>query len=146
MERRPSALRELSRARCLDLLSTATVGRVGLSVRALPVILPVGFILAGERVIFRSAPGVKLDAARHRHVVAFEADGFEPHRDWGWSVLVQGMASEVQDPAELAAVHDLLAGSGPAVEDGGTARLVAIEATFVTGRAFGSIPGPVPRC
>ncbi len=33
-------LRELSRARCLELLGSTTVGRVGISMRALPVILP----------------------------------------------------------------------------------------------------------
>ena len=74
MERRLFSLRELSRARCFDLLATLAVGRVGVSVRALPAILPVAYAVAGDRVVFRSAPGAKLDAAVHRSVVAFETD------------------------------------------------------------------------
>jgi nitroimidazol reductase NimA-like FMN-containing flavoprotein (pyridoxamine 5'-phosphate oxidase superfamily) len=132
-------LRELSRARCLELLAGATVGRVGISMRALPVILPVTYAVAGERVIFRSAPGVKLDAAMHRLVVAFEADRYDPLGAWGWSVLVQGVASEVTDPALQDAARARLAHDLPFL-DGEVARLVAVEVSFVSGRSFGMIP------
>ena len=56
MERRLFSLRELSRARCFDLLATLAVGRVGVSVRALPAILPVAYVVVGERVVLRSVP------------------------------------------------------------------------------------------
>ena len=141
MERRPSALQELSRARCLDLLASTTIGRVGVSVRALPAILPVSYAVVGERVIFCSAPGAKLEAAIHRQVVAFEADRYDPRGDWGWSVLVQGVASEIIAPPDLIAARDLLGTGGPAL-DGETVRLVSVEATFMTGRAFGPVPEP----
>ena len=104
-----SPLRELSRARCLDLLATAGLGRVGVSVRALPVILPVSYAVMGETVVFQTAPGSKLTAAMRRSVVAFEADRCDPCGAWGWSVLVQGVASLVSDPARQAAVRGLLA-------------------------------------
>jgi len=139
MEHRLFSLRELSRARCFDLLATEAVGRVGVSVRALPVILPVDYFVAGERVVFRSAPGVKLDAAVRRSVVAFETDRYDPTGAWGWNVLVQGMASEISGPAELTEARARLAREwrfGPEEE----VRFISIEGTFVSGRAFGPVP------
>jgi nitroimidazol reductase NimA-like FMN-containing flavoprotein (pyridoxamine 5'-phosphate oxidase superfamily) len=139
MVRVASPLRELSRPRCLDLLATTCLGRVGVSVRALPVILPVTYAVIGETVFFRTAPGTKLNAAVHRAVVAFETDRCDPCGDWGWSVLVQGVASEVTDPALRAAARALLAPDLPFL-DGEAARLVAIEISLVSGRSFGAIP------
>ncbi|MGA2283647.1 MAG: pyridoxamine 5'-phosphate oxidase family protein [Candidatus Dormibacteria bacterium] len=132
-------LRELSRARCLELLAGATVGRVGISMRALPVILPVTYAVAGERVIFRSAPGVKLDAAMHRLVVAFEADRYDPLGAWGWSVLVQGVASEITDAAQLAEARGRLDRDLPFL-DGEVARFVTVDSTIMSGREFGPVP------
>jgi nitroimidazol reductase NimA-like FMN-containing flavoprotein (pyridoxamine 5'-phosphate oxidase superfamily) len=135
------SLRELSRARCFDLLATLAVGRVGVSVRALPVILPVGYAVAGERVVFRTAPGAKLDAAVHRSVVAFETDRYDPAGDWGWSVLVQGVASEISGVAELDEARAMLGRDWPFLTED-LVRFISIEGTFVSGRAFGAVPAP----
>jgi nitroimidazol reductase NimA-like FMN-containing flavoprotein (pyridoxamine 5'-phosphate oxidase superfamily) len=134
-----SPLRELSRARCLDLLATSGLGRVGVSVQALPVILPVTYALIGEKVVFLTAPGSKLTAAMRRSVVAFEADRRDACGAWGWSVLVQGVASEVSDPGLQDAARAHLAHGLPFL-DREVARLIAIEIAFVSGRAFGAIP------
>ena len=107
--------------------------------QALPVILPVRYAVIGETVVFRTAPGTKLTAAMRRSVVAFEADRGDPCGAWGWSVLVQGVASEVTDPALQAAARGLLANDLPFL-DGEVARLVAVEVAFLSGRAFGTIP------
>jgi nitroimidazol reductase NimA-like FMN-containing flavoprotein (pyridoxamine 5'-phosphate oxidase superfamily) len=141
MERPLFSLRELSRARCFDLLATAVVGRVGVSVRALPVILPVGYVVAGERVVFRTAPGAKLDAAVHRSVVAFETDRYDPAGDWGWSVLVQGVASEISGVAELDEARAMLGRDWSFLTED-LVRFISIEGTFVSGRAFGAVPAP----
>jgi nitroimidazol reductase NimA-like FMN-containing flavoprotein (pyridoxamine 5'-phosphate oxidase superfamily) len=141
MERPLFSLRELSRARCFDLLATLAVGRVGVSVRALPVILPVGYAVAGERVVFRTAPGAKLDAAMHRSVVAFETDRYDPAGDWGWSVLVQGVASEISGVAELDEARAMLGRDWPFLTED-LVRFISIEGTFVSGRAFGAVPAP----
>lgn len=141
MERRLFSLRELSRARCFDLLATVAVGRIGVSVRALPVILPVGYAVTGERVVFRTAPGTKLDAAVHRSVVAFETDRYDPAGDWGWSVLVQGMAAEITGAAELAEARGMLDNDWPSLPEEAV-RFISIEGTFVSGRAFGAVPAP----
>jgi nitroimidazol reductase NimA-like FMN-containing flavoprotein (pyridoxamine 5'-phosphate oxidase superfamily) len=134
-----SPLRELSRARCLELLASGTVGRVGVSIRALPAILPVTYSLVGERVVFRTAPGGKLDAAMRRLVVAFEADRYDPLGAWGWSVLVQGVASEIVDGAELVAARNRLGRDLPFL-DRESARLVVVDSALMSGREFGPVP------
>lgn len=126
---------ELSRPECLSLLATVPVGRVGVSIGALPAILPVNFVMSGERLIFRTVPGTKLDAATARTVVAFQADSFDEHGSWGWSVLVRGTASEVTDPAELETLQGMPI-TAWAFADSRANRFVQIQASVVTGRRF----------
>ena len=128
-------LETLDRSECLRLLTTVPVGRIGVSINALPVILPVNFALVGTNIVIRTVPGTKLDAATRRAVVAFEVDSYAPDGSWGWSVLVQGVCSEVTDAAERAA----LAASQLrpwAFQDGVAERVVRIETSFVNGRRF----------
>jgi hypothetical protein len=63
-----AGLRVLTRAECLHLLRTVNVGRVAVSHRALPMILP----------------------------VAFEADGPAGSTEPTWSVIVHGVAIQPQ--------------------------------------------------
>ena len=130
--------RTLPRSRCLELLGTARVGRLGLSVAALPVILPVNYAMAGERVVFRSVPGTKLDSALASAVVAFEVDAHGQEGAWGWSVLVQGVAHEIIVPAELEVARrlPLRAWAYPDAAE----RWVMVQSTFVSGRCFGRLP------
>lgn len=97
----------LDRADCLRLLSTATLGRVGLCMRALPIVLPVNFVVDGDRVIIRTGAGSKLEAAMERAVVAFEVDDIDPVYHEGWSVVVTGMAEVVSDPGDIARLEHL---------------------------------------
>jgi nitroimidazol reductase NimA-like FMN-containing flavoprotein (pyridoxamine 5'-phosphate oxidase superfamily) len=124
----------LTRHECFELLGKAYLGRVGASIGALPVILPVHFALAGESVLFRSVRGTKLDAATSGAVVAFQADGYGPHGDSGWSVLLQGVATTVTDEAmhQRADAADIR----PWVRSDFGHRLVQVEATNLTGRRF----------
>jgi len=96
-----NGLEIVSREECFHLLSLAHVGRIALSIGALPVILPVNFHLLDDDIIVRSGPGTKMDAALSHTVVAFEVDAFSPMDHTGWSVLVQGLAHEISDPGEL---------------------------------------------
>ncbi|HSL66625.1 MAG TPA: pyridoxamine 5'-phosphate oxidase family protein [Actinomycetota bacterium] len=132
-------LEVLSRDECLSLMATVPVGRLGVSVEALPAILPVNFALLRDRIIIWSVPGTKLDAATAGNVVAFEVDDYDPGGRWGWSVLVRGAASEITDAEELAEVRALPLRAwalGDAAD-----RFLAIEATLVSGRRFGSVTG-----
>jgi uncharacterized protein len=98
----PDRLEELGREECLRLLGTAAIGRVAVSVGALPVVLPVNICVDEGTVVFRTAAGTKLTAACDNAVIALEADSVDPVYQAGWSVLVRGRAREISDPAELA--------------------------------------------
>jgi hypothetical protein len=106
METDGHGLEVLDRGTCLALLTRAHVGRLGLSVDALPVVLPVNFTVDGEEVIVASGPGGKLSAAMEGNVVAFEVDEWDPLTHCGWSVLVRGH-SRVLDADEEDRVRDL---------------------------------------
>lgn len=87
----------LTRQQCLDLMGGVPVGRIGLSIDALPVILPVYFALFDDCVLFRTVAGTKLDAAIIGAVVAFQADGSELDDGTYWSAQFQGVAVEADD-------------------------------------------------
>lgn len=131
------ALRELSRDESVALLETVPVGRVGVSIDALPVILPVNFIVVDRWILFRTVPGTKLDAAMVRSVAAFEADDHGADGSWGWSVLVRGYAHDMKDGGALPDTGSLRAWAFPRGEAN---HVVGIEMTMVTGRRFGVVP------
>lgn len=91
----------LSREECVALLRQASLGRVGVSIGALPAILPVNYGVLDDHVVFRTAPGTQLTAALRDAVVAFEADFADDHATTGWSVLVVGRAKELTEPGVL---------------------------------------------
>ena len=123
----------LTHEECLRLLTTQRVGRIGVTVAALPVILPVNFRLLGESIVFRTIPGTKLDAATNKAVVAFEVDGHEPDGRSGWSVLVIGHAARLLG-ADVARAEALDLEAWPL--DGRASHFVSIGAFQISGRRF----------
>jgi len=85
----------LSVAECRQLLEQGSVGRVAITVGAVPAVLPVNYRVLDGDVVFRTAQGTKLDAAVRNAVVAFEVDQVDPLYHEGWSVLVVGVAREI---------------------------------------------------
>jgi nitroimidazol reductase NimA-like FMN-containing flavoprotein (pyridoxamine 5'-phosphate oxidase superfamily) len=132
-----NALEVLTRHDCLAFLAMRRLGRVGVSIGALPVILPVAYRLTGESVIMRTTPGTRLDAALANQVVAFEVDDLDDASGGGWSVLVIGVAEEVA-PEEVRWAHTL--GLQAWAEDSGT-RFMRIRCRQITGRRV-SAPSP----
>ena len=102
-----SGLGVLPLEECRRRLQAAKVGRVSFVDQGEPVILPVNHALDGEAVVFRTAPGSKLTAADNELPVAFEVDGFDEDHRTGWSVVIGGKATTVEEPAQLARL-DLL--------------------------------------
>jgi len=88
-------LEMLSEHECLTLAALQPVGRVGITMGALPMVVPVNFCLAGADVVFHTGAGTKLNAAVRGAVVAFEVDDFDPIGHRGWSVLMIGTAREL---------------------------------------------------
>ena len=102
---RPGDLTTIDRDECLALLAGAAFVRVGFVTSQGPTVLPVNHLLYGDALYFRTAPGSKLGTAAAGERVAIEADnGHEPSRT-GWSVLVHGRASIVNDPQLIEALH-----------------------------------------
>jgi uncharacterized protein len=83
----------LDEEECLQLAATRPVGRVAVSLDALPAVFPVNFRLDGRDVVFRTGPGTKLQAALRNAVVAFEVDDFDTDGRSGWSVMIIGRSS-----------------------------------------------------
>ena len=90
-ERSASAI---DRAGCLRLLATRSLGRLVFTQGALPDVLPVTYLLAGETVLLRLAIGATAAAVRGA-VVAFETDDFDDEYRQGWSVTVIGRTHEL---------------------------------------------------
>lgn len=128
----------LGRDECLALLQTVPIGRIAITVDALPVILPVNFILNNDTIVMRTAEGAKLSAAMSHAVVALEADHFDAIDHAGWSVLVQGSSRVIEDPSELAKTAELPLRSWASDR---TDRFVAVSLDVVTGRRVHRYPG-----
>ena len=86
-------------------------------------------------MVFRTIPGTKLDAATANAVVAFEVDSYAPDNTSGWSVLVQGVSSEITDPGELLTLAGIPLRAW-ALDDRTARRSVRIESSFISGRRF----------
>ena len=96
-----AALDELSRAECLELAAGHRIGRLAVKLRVgSPLVVPVNYVLDGEVVVFRTAPGSKLTALRERPV-SFQVDEFDEAHSTGWSVLIQGVGIEVEPPEDV---------------------------------------------
>jgi hypothetical protein len=81
---------DLDESQCWALLSTTSLGRIALSVRALPMIVPVRFGVDGRRLRAHLPRGTDLDDAVAGAVVAFEADGYEQDVGQAWTVHAIG--------------------------------------------------------
>lgn len=123
-------LEELDRNRCLQLLRTAVIGRLAWSDDDRVYLLPVNYIMDGEDIIIRSAPGAKLAAARGGQQCAFEVDDVEPALHTGWSVVASGLAAEVTDAEEA----HRLAGMVHPWSRGQRPNVVRLSIEQVTGR------------
>jgi uncharacterized protein len=128
-----SGLEMLDRAECLRLLATAGIGRIGITVGALPVVLPVRFQLQGDRIVFVAAIGSALDGATRDAVVAFEADDVDPRSCRGWSVTATGLAQDAS-AAELVEFATMGLPRWAAWSDD---RLVVVSTVRLSGRRVG---------
>ena len=133
-------LEVLDEHECFRLLRACHLGRVALSLGALPAVFPVHYALLGRDPVFRTDAGAKLTAASAGNVVCIEIDDADPESHGGWSVMVTGPADVLTDEADLAQAKDLplrpWVGRGDA--------FVRIKAAVVSGRRI-SPPHPDGR-
>lgn len=121
---------ELDAAACCALLRSTSIGRLGITSGALPVVLPVNYLLDAEGIVFRTAAGSKLDAAVANQVVCFEIDGSDPVGHHGWSVVVTGTARVLEGERRARAARLPL----PHWVDDGADHYIAIPLEHMTGR------------
>jgi len=101
----PSHLREIDRAECLELLANQRVGRVAYCDDLGPVVLPVNYALDQETVLIQISPHSTLARNLRSARASFQIDEFDYYNQSGWSVLVRGDATYV-DEADLPADDD----------------------------------------
>jgi hypothetical protein len=127
----------LTEEQSMQLLASQSLGRVGVSVGALPAIFPVNYVLVEGDIFFRTGEGLKSKAALHRSVLAFEVDDSDYASRTGWSVLVVGLAEEVS-PERGSELPD-----PPTPWASGERRhLIRIHPEFVSGRRINPHVGP----
>ncbi len=122
----------LTEAECWDLVSRTAVGRLAVCLDGRAQIFPINFIRDADTIVFRTASGTKLSAARNHHV-AFEIDGYESDRGVAWSVIVAGQATEIKSVVEWSDVIDLPLFPWHIAPKGHFVRIAADE---VSGRRF----------
>jgi nitroimidazol reductase NimA-like FMN-containing flavoprotein (pyridoxamine 5'-phosphate oxidase superfamily) len=92
---------------CFLLLKSVPVGRIGFIAHGEVTILPVNFLVDGQDIVFRTGPGSKLSSAEVGQYVAFEADDYDTATQTGWSVMVNGLAEEVDGDPDRARLDAL---------------------------------------
>jgi uncharacterized protein len=125
-------LRVLDAEECLHRLRETPVGRLGFVSAGESVILPVNHAVDGSTVVFRTAPGSKMDVAVAAGNVVYEIDSFDPATRTGWSVVVKGTAEMVYDQRHTDRYEQL--GLRSWADPRGRGQWVRIRATEISGR------------
>lgn len=125
------SIEDLTEDECWSLLTRHQVGRLAVSIQGSPDIFPVNYRVDGETIVVKTAAGLKLAAAALGKGVAFEVDALDEVRQSGWSVVLRGQATEIEE------IEDLLEADRLLVEPwagGEKNRYLRIAPTVVSGR------------
>lgn len=122
---------------CWQYLRSSYIGRLTVINDGVPEIFPVNFSVAGETLLFRTAPGTKLRALLTGAVAALEVDGLNPYATQVWSVVAKGRPGPFDEGSMTLPEAD--ADREP-WEPGLKDHLVAITPTDLSGRRFAVSP------
>ncbi|MDQ0663774.1 hypothetical protein QFZ35_002272 [Arthrobacter ulcerisalmonis] len=117
---------------CWRYLRSSYIGRLAVINGDVPEIFPVNFSVAGETLVFRTAPGTKLRALLSGAVAALEVDGLNPYATEVWSVVAKGRPQ----PFDETSMHVPDDADREPWQPGIKDHLVAITPTDITGRRF----------
>lgn len=98
-------IEELARDECLRILASHRFGRLAVVEDGQPDVFPVNYALDGDRVVFVTRPGTKLEHAGLDRV-AFEVDEFASEGASAASVVVKGTAFEITGALDDASVRE----------------------------------------
>lgn len=85
----------LGKDECWEILASHIVGRLAVIVDGHPDIFPVNYVVDDGSVLFRTGAGTKLQWLLEPRPVALEIDGYDPHTELAWSVVLRGSAREI---------------------------------------------------
>ena len=92
-----SHLRDMPRKECFEMLQSRQVGRVVFDDLDGPLALPVNYTIQDESVVIATSPTNSLSSFVAGRSVAFEVDEIDEFNETGWSVLVRGVASVLNE-------------------------------------------------
>lgn len=134
----PSGAFPLDEQACFERLVRTSIGRVTLSLDALPEIFPVQYALLGRDPVFRAVPGHKLTGAAHGQILSMGIDDYDAEVQFGWHVLVTGPAARLTEPRDLEAANALPLTPWTTRDD----EFVRISAALVRGIEIRERPAP----
>jgi len=88
---------ELGEAECREILSRASVGRLGCSLNDQPYVVPVGIAYEENDIYVFSTLGQKIKWMRTNPKVCVQVDEIRSHSDWA-SVIANGEYQELPEP------------------------------------------------
>ena len=138
-----SKLLVLTQKECWALVKQAALGRLAFVMDDWPLVMPVNYLVDGPDVVIRSDPGRKLTAARQQVQATLQVDSIDRLHRSGWSVLVFGIATAVDDGEEVARLDGLGLRSWAASDRASWIRLLPVQ---ITGRRLPrawSYPDPI---
>ena len=138
-----SKLLVLTQKECWALVKQAALGRLAFVMDDWPLVMPVNYLVDGPDVVIRSDPGRKLTAARQQVQATLQVDSIDRLHRSGWSVLVFGIATAVDDREEVARLDGLGLRSWAASDRASWIRLLPVQ---ITGRRLPrawSYPDPI---
>ncbi len=92
---------------CWGLLRSQPVGRLAVAIAGEVEIFPINYLVHEGQIVFKSAQGSKLAALAANARVSFEIDGYTPESGEAWSVVIKGVAYELQRFSEIYEAEEL---------------------------------------
>lgn len=126
-------LQILDEDQCRALVLRVQIGRIALTHRAMPLIMPVTFALTDTDLILSVGAGVVADAAEQAQVVCFQADWADQETMAAWSVSVIGQLSLLEHEVDIRHAQQLDIKPWSC----GELRYARLTPEFTTGRARG---------
>lgn len=92
---------------CWALLASQPVGRLAVAIGGEVEIFPMNYLVHERTIVLKTAQGSKLAAIAANARVSFEIDGYTPESGDAWSVVVKGLAHELQRLSQIYAAEEL---------------------------------------
>jgi nitroimidazol reductase NimA-like FMN-containing flavoprotein (pyridoxamine 5'-phosphate oxidase superfamily) len=138
-------MQELTRDQALEVLESQPVAHLGMVIDGAPYVTPMSFVVDGDRILFRTMAGTKLDAIKANPEVCVEVASFDEETgDWV-SVIVRGTARLVDDASTRQSTIALLfskyqkvmgsplSGGGSMEPPGGSPHVIEVPLADMTG-------------